>query len=524
MGMNTVKRTPTLTSLLAGLAINSIAQADITPQWEANIEPANQWLLADAVTDASGATYALSFLEVGPGPGDIDLGIIRVNPDGTNGWETSFAGPIGQDVPEAIAMSWDQSAVYVLGRSSVPGFGNSDYAIIKYDALTGALIWSKFIDGGDFGIDSPSDIAGTPDGGVVTTGGFDTANEQRDFGTVKLDADGNTDWSRLWTGQGPFLFENDDAEHVVVYPNGDVVISGNASSFNNTDIMTIKYDGSDGSTLWERRYSTTLADAVRDLVLTPDGDVVLLGQDPFGADHRWLVAKYDGQTGSVHWETLVDPGQDDSQRAVIVAADGTVFATGGTDPDGDDSNGNENLIAIAYEGDTGAVRWIAEWGNEGTNEAEFGNAIHSDAHGNLFVIGNTSSNTYTNGPFDTAGLILQLDPNSGSVLDMGVVSTSAGQGGGPWDSFRFMGVDDDGNMYATGTSNGGNGSQILVAQFGGQGCAADLTSDGDLNFFDVSAFLNAFASMDPIADFTDDGEFNFFDVSAFLNAFAAGCP
>jgi hypothetical protein len=55
-------------------------------------------------------------------------------------------------------------------------------------------------------------------------------------------------------------------------------------------------------------------------------------------------------------------------------------------------------------------------------------------------------------------------------------------------------------------------------------CPADLTDDGMLNFFDVSAFLAAFGAMDPIADFTGDGMFNFFDVSAFLSAFAAGCP
>ena len=59
---------------------------------------------------------------------------------------------------------------------------------------------------------------------------------------------------------------------------------------------------------------------------------------------------------------------------------------------------------------------------------------------------------------------------------------------------------------------------------GAVACPADLTGEGDLNFFDVSAFLSAFAAMDPIADFTDDGLFNFFDVSAFLSAFAAGCP
>jgi hypothetical protein len=54
-------------------------------------------------------------------------------------------------------------------------------------------------------------------------------------------------------------------------------------------------------------------------------------------------------------------------------------------------------------------------------------------------------------------------------------------------------------------------------------CLADLSTDGVLNFFDVSVFLSAFSNQDPIADFTGDGVFNFFDVSAFLTAFAAGC-
>ena len=59
---------------------------------------------------------------------------------------------------------------------------------------------------------------------------------------------------------------------------------------------------------------------------------------------------------------------------------------------------------------------------------------------------------------------------------------------------------------------------------GGVSCPADLTGDNVLDFFDVSAFLNAFNAQDPIADFDDNGVFDFFDVSAFLNAFNAGCP
>lgn len=55
-------------------------------------------------------------------------------------------------------------------------------------------------------------------------------------------------------------------------------------------------------------------------------------------------------------------------------------------------------------------------------------------------------------------------------------------------------------------------------------CPADLTGDGVLNFFDVSAFLAAFSNGDLVADFTGDGTLNFFDVSEFLAAYSAGCP
>jgi hypothetical protein len=55
-------------------------------------------------------------------------------------------------------------------------------------------------------------------------------------------------------------------------------------------------------------------------------------------------------------------------------------------------------------------------------------------------------------------------------------------------------------------------------------CRADLTGDGSLNFFDISAFLAAFGDQDPVADFTEDGNFNFFDISTFLGEFGDGCP
>jgi len=54
--------------------------------------------------------------------------------------------------------------------------------------------------------------------------------------------------------------------------------------------------------------------------------------------------------------------------------------------------------------------------------------------------------------------------------------------------------------------------------------AADFTSDGVLDIFDVFAFLDAFNAGDPSADFTGDGAFDIFDVFGFLDVFNAGCP
>lgn len=49
-------------------------------------------------------------------------------------------------------------------------------------------------------------------------------------------------------------------------------------------------------------------------------------------------------------------------------------------------------------------------------------------------------------------------------------------------------------------------------------CPADLTGDGELNFFDVSQFL-----VDQ-PDYNSDGVFNFFDVAGFIADYLAGCP
>ncbi|MCA9275204.1 MAG: hypothetical protein KDA29_04185 [Phycisphaerales bacterium] len=56
-------------------------------------------------------------------------------------------------------------------------------------------------------------------------------------------------------------------------------------------------------------------------------------------------------------------------------------------------------------------------------------------------------------------------------------------------------------------------------------CRGDLSDDGILDFFDISAFISYFAAQHPLADFSNDGIWDFFDVSLFLSAYSEGqCP
>ncbi len=84
---------------------------------------------------------------------------------------------------------------------------------------------------------------------------------------------------------------------------------------------------------------------------------------------------------------------------------------------------------------------------------------------------------------------------------------------------RFSAIDNPNNSV---TEAGIDAFKLLSIEC--NTCRADLTGEGDLDFFDFLAFQNLFAAGDLRADFTGEGVLDFFDFLAFQNEFAAGCP
>lgn len=92
---------------------------------------------------------------------------------------------------------------------------------------------------------------------------------------------------------------------------------------------------------------------------------------------------------------------------------------------------------------------------------------------------------------------------------------------------RALAVNTQGYIIVSGRPDGTDvlgTKRYLLTPEGLASCQPDLNSDTNLNFLDVSLFLQLFANQDTTADLNNDNQYNFLDVSAFLAAFAAGCP
>lgn len=125
---------------------------------------------------------------------------------------------------------------------------------------------------------------------------------------------------------------------------------------------------------------------------------------------------------------------------------------------------------------------------------------------------------------DGTDLVKLIEYDQVIKTDLGPIQLGFDFGGGTGRQVMNGVVDINNNGQVAFAAFLRNGTIGVFVATPGATCLADLSGDGVLDFFDVSAFLGAYNAMDPAADFTGDGSFDFFDVSAFLNAFNAGCP
>jgi uncharacterized delta-60 repeat protein len=246
--------------------------------------------------------------------------------DGATRWDKTATGPAnagGVALALAVDANNDVVTTGALWDSSV-----SDAYTAKYASSDGRLLWERSYDGAVNKEDRAHAVAIAPNGDVLVSGYSDRSGiTGSDYFTARYAAnDGRMLWKRHYNGPSS---GEDQATAVAVDRNGRVFVTGFANDvLFRTDCYTVKYDGFDGSTLWETTYrGTAQSDEWQPTVaLDESGNVLLAGLSGYESVTGHYAAKYAAATGTLLWETRFDAGTFEQALAVTAHRGAVAFA------------------------------------------------------------------------------------------------------------------------------------------------------------------------------------------------------
>jgi hypothetical protein len=349
----------------------------------------------------------------------------------TQEWVARYDGP-WQYIDEAVKVIADeQGFVYVTG-SSYAQSSDRDYLTIKYDA-DGVELWTARFDGGANGQDITRDMALDAYGNVYVTGSVSTFSFDStwDWGTVKYDPAGNQIWAAFQ--QGPPGYSShayslvlDSAQNVYV-----VGITDLSPYFETANFTTIKYDEA-GNVVWNNTYNSPLhnEDRGKDIALDQEGNVCVVGYSMLESGHFGILTIKFNSAGARQWLAVYD-GEVDISVPLQLALDGSGNIYVATT---EFSSGAGDYFAIKYNPE-GVQQWTTRHSSQvGSSNDFFGGGLALDGAGSAYLTGST-----TGADFDD---MTTVKFNSAGEFQW-AMSETPGYG-------QDVAVDDQGNVYATG--------------------------------------------------------------------------
>ncbi|HTR04143.1 MAG TPA: S-layer homology domain-containing protein [Thermoanaerobaculia bacterium] len=455
-------------------------------------------------------------------------------------WTSSF--PIaGQGSAKATAVALD-----FRGDVLVTGGGSSAAATVKLSNLSGAILWGPVIQegaaapsvvstfgNGDVLVDpttnsSPSSLLlaryhgsdGTPvwgpvsigsvyfdaytfpsalvvaNGNVFVAAGFVVGSSPA---TQALEADGGTGgihWGPV--DLVPPVLGRASLDDLSAGTDGTVAVTGH--DFDTGQVLTFKYDRTTGTPIWGPvAYGSSDAPAsAYESAIDAAGNVFVHGatsQAPGGS----YVMKYAAADGSVLWGPVVIPELQGFRVSLDPA--GNPIVIGSTY----DAGGFENGMVVKLSGLDGSVSWTYVYDGGGQYFDDITEGVSTDAGGNVFIAGSTSSLNGYNwwvvklasadggilwGPITTqpgVSLNMATDPNGDVVVTgetdayaLATIKYAGGSGavlwgpevlpsaGGWYSAGQAIAIDPSGDVFVSGEdSNDGSTTDFVTLKYRG---------------------------------------------------------
>lgn len=266
---------------MIALGRQTLAQGQPGVAWLSKCTPNGQvvWTFTEAA-GISGSDIALAgdggdFVVVGVTKQASNDALVRKYADGgVELWSEVFAGAdAGPDTASGVAVDASGSIV-VVGREFTDAEKFNIW--VQQYGPDGAPGWGASLDGGTAGNDWANAVAFDANGDAVVVGRVDVGAGFSDAWIRKYADDGSEVWTRTFAGE---LGESDEAIAVAIADSGDIVVAGKtAIAEQGLDIFVHKLDA-DGETLWTRTHGAGADDDVGDVTVAQDGSVIVIGTE-----------------------------------------------------------------------------------------------------------------------------------------------------------------------------------------------------------------------------------------------------
>ncbi|HEX9824682.1 MAG TPA: PQQ-binding-like beta-propeller repeat protein [Actinomycetota bacterium] len=281
------------------------------------------------------------------------------------------------DTASLVLLSADEQRLYVAGRSFAPGTTTYGWAVVAFDAATGAQLWTTRHDAGAAAL--PTALAESPDGGTLYVAGSAprVSEPGTEFLTLSIDASSGTiEGQRRWHGEGDVA---GTPAAVTPSPDGTRLYVGGSSwasgASDSSDYAVVAYDLVKDELRWAAEHDGGLGlyDLLNDMALA-GGTIFVTGQSKASGgvwDSDAATLAIDAATGDLRWEQRRDGGtrEIDAGNHLVASPDGSrVFVAGifGRPGTGNSAFGPSAFLisdyaVLAYDAATGAEAWATRY-------------------------------------------------------------------------------------------------------------------------------------------------------------------
>lgn len=267
--------------------------------------------------------------------------IIKTDLDGYEEWRKYIEAPLAQ---QARSMQESIDGGFIIGGFS-QSMENSYQMFAAKVTSVGDTVWTDNYGGSEW--DFCNQVATLNDGGAALFGTtYSYGNGEGDFYLIRIDADGDTLWTRSYGG-----FGMESGEAIAVASDGGFYLAGNTESFGagGSDMYVVRTDAN-GDTLWTRTWGGLEDDFCYAVSATPNDGYVLAGgtfnNTPDKSD--FVIVMEDGLQQWVKYETK--PGDNYLTDVIIEQGTNNVtvtgYATGGGDFGGEDAR----ILRYGFDG------------------------------------------------------------------------------------------------------------------------------------------------------------------------------